>query len=81
MSAFPPPLGPFVRIVPVTIIVILSAPAWLSWVFLSPDQRKDVVQMVDALAHWTRGDPPSIPKSRDGDFLSGVVFARCDEFG
>jgi hypothetical protein len=53
-------LGPFIRIVPVTIIVILSAPAWLSWVFLSGDRRKTVLQMVDALARWTRGDPPQI---------------------
>ena len=60
MSAIPPPLGPFIRMVPVTIVVILSAPAWLSWIFLPEDRRKTVLEMIDALARWTRGDPPQI---------------------
>ena len=62
MSPLPPfsAFGPFVRAVPVVIIVILSAPAWLTWPFLSEARQRTVLQMVDALARWTRGDAPAI---------------------
>jgi hypothetical protein len=58
MSAFLPPssIGAVVRTVPVTLIVILSFPAWLTWPFLSEERRKSVVQMVDALTRWAAGD-------------------------
>jgi hypothetical protein len=49
-----------VRLMPVIIIVILSAPAWLTWPFLSEARQRAVLQMVDALARWTRGDLPEI---------------------
>ena len=58
MSALPlaSVIGPVIRVVPVIIIVILSAPAWLTWPFLPEAKQKIVLQMVDALARWTRGD-------------------------
>jgi hypothetical protein len=42
--------------VPVTIVVILSAPAWLTRPFLPEAKQKIVLQMVEALARWTRSD-------------------------
>jgi len=42
------------------VIVILSAPAWLTWPFLSEDRQKAVLQMVNALAQWTHGDPQAL---------------------
>jgi hypothetical protein len=50
-------ISPLVWAVPVTIIVILSAPAWLTWPFLSESRQQAVLQMVDALARWMRSDP------------------------
>jgi hypothetical protein len=42
------------------IIVILSAPAWLTWPFLPDEKQRAVLHMVNALARWTRGDPLAI---------------------
>jgi hypothetical protein len=49
-------IAPVIRVLPVILIVIFSAPAWLSWPFLTDDRRQTVLQMVDALARWTRGE-------------------------
>ena len=60
MSALPPPsvIGIVIRMVPVTIIVILSFPAWLTWPFLSKERRGSVVEMVQALGRWAIGVAP-----------------------
>jgi hypothetical protein len=71
MSALVPSvISPALRAVPVTIIVILSAPAWLTWPFLSNHRQRAVLEMVDALARWTRGQDTgakvveSLPETR-----------------
>lgn len=42
------------KFLPVLAIVLLSAPAWLCWPFLSADRQQVVLEMVHALADWTR---------------------------
>ena len=43
-----------VRMLPLLVIVCLSAPAWLVWVFLPTDRQQIVLDMVQALAAWAR---------------------------
>jgi hypothetical protein len=86
VSALPLPsvISPLARIVPVTLIVILSAPAWLTWPFLSESKQRTVLQMVDALARWTRGDLAAMEDKAalNHDTTScGIVFERGDEGG
>ena len=86
MSVFPPPsaIGPFIRVVPVILIVILSAPAWLTWPFLSEARQRTVLQMVDALARWTRGDLAAIEDKAalsHGATSCSIIFERGDEGG
>jgi hypothetical protein len=40
--------------IPISLMVLLSAPAWLSWPFLSERRRRTVLQVVDLLVEWTR---------------------------
>ncbi|MFF3140227.1 hypothetical protein ACFVRU_00450 [Streptomyces sp. NPDC057927] len=42
------------KILPVLLVVALSAPAWLTWPFLSGQRQQVVLDMVKALADWTR---------------------------
>jgi hypothetical protein len=42
-------------VLPVVIIVCLSAPAWLSWPFLPKDRRDSVIEMVNSLKAWVVG--------------------------
>ena len=49
-------------ILPLLLLVLLSAPAWLVWPFLPVDRRKTVLQFLDHLLEWVRllagtGDP------------------------
>ena|ERR1700745_3754876 len=86
MSPLPPlsVIGPCIRAVPVVLIVILSAPAWLTWPFLSEARQQTVLQMVDALARWTRGDLVAIEDKAapgHGATSCGIVFERGDESG
>ncbi|MBD0675475.1 hypothetical protein [Streptomyces sp. CBMA156] len=46
------------RVLPVLLIVALSAPAWVSWPFLPERRQQVVLDMVKALADWTRGMSP-----------------------
>ena len=41
-----------IRVVPVLVIVCLSAPAWASWIFLSKERQEMAVTMVKALGAW-----------------------------
>ncbi|MFF1400228.1 hypothetical protein ACFVZD_41470 [Streptomyces sp. NPDC058287] len=43
------------RVLPVVLVVALSAPTWLVWPFLSGDKRQDVLTMVGRLSDWTNG--------------------------
>lgn len=49
----------FTRILPVLVIVVLSAPAWIAWPFLPEPRQRIVLEMVKELAAWTRGDSGS----------------------
>jgi len=40
--------------VPLLVVVVLSAPAWLLWPFLATDRRTAVLQFVDRLVEWAR---------------------------
>ncbi|GAA3372149.1 hypothetical protein GCM10017744_102490 [Streptomyces antimycoticus] len=42
------------KILPVLFVVVLSAPAWLTWPFLSGQRQQVVLDMVKTLAEWTR---------------------------
>jgi hypothetical protein len=43
------------KVLPVVLVVMLSAPAWLSWPFLPERRQQFVLDMVKALADWTQG--------------------------
>jgi hypothetical protein len=53
--------GIVLRVLPVLVIVILSAPAWLTWPFLPADRQQVVLDMVKELAAWTRGENERVP--------------------
>jgi hypothetical protein len=40
--------------VPLLVVIVLSAPAWLSWAFLSADRRNAVVDFLSLLVEWVR---------------------------
>ncbi|RSN57752.1 hypothetical protein DMH12_12470 [Streptomyces sp. WAC 04229] len=42
------------KLLPVLLVVVLSAPAWLTWPFLTQARQRVVLDMVKALADWTR---------------------------
>ncbi|TQF04241.1 hypothetical protein E6W39_20930 [Kitasatospora acidiphila] len=42
------------KVLPVLLVVVLSAPAWLTWPFLPEQRQRMVLDMVKALADWTR---------------------------
>jgi hypothetical protein len=52
-----------IRVLPVLVVVVLSAPAWLTWPFLSERRQKAVLEMVKALAEWTRDHDRKLPIS------------------
>jgi hypothetical protein len=43
------------RLVPITLFVVLAAPAWASFAFLDKDRRRSVLAMVRELNRWTWG--------------------------
>jgi hypothetical protein len=43
-----------ITMLPVLVFVILSAPAWIVWPWLSTNRRESVHRMVDQLTQWTR---------------------------
>jgi hypothetical protein len=56
--------------IPLSLVVLLSAPAWLSWPFLSDKRRRTVLHLVDRLIEWTRamhGTPSSGVSVHQGD--------------
>jgi hypothetical protein len=55
-------IGPFIRAVPVVLIVILLAPMWLTCVFLSKERRQFALEMVKALGQWVRGDTSALER-------------------
>ncbi|MGA5703082.1 hypothetical protein [Peterkaempfera bronchialis] len=45
------------KVLPVVLVVTLSAPAWLTWPFLPEPRQRVVLDMVKALAEWTCHTP------------------------
>jgi hypothetical protein len=39
-------------VIPLVLVVLLMAPAWLSWPFLSDSRRKDVLALVGWFVNW-----------------------------
>lgn len=39
---------------PLLAVVLLSAPAWLTWPFLPPGRQDVVLAVLDRLVQWTR---------------------------
>ncbi len=49
------------RILPLIIVVVLLAPAWLSWVFLSESRQSRVIDLVKQLIEWTKATREESP--------------------
>jgi hypothetical protein len=64
MSPLPPfsAIGPFIRAVPVVLLVILLTPMWLTCVFLSKERRQFALEMVKALGQWVLGDTSALER-------------------
>lgn len=41
------------RSLPILIVVLLSAPAWMTWPFLTERRQRIVLEMVRTLSDWT----------------------------
>jgi hypothetical protein len=59
-----------IAMLPVLLLVILSAPAWIVWPLLSAERRESVHLMVQQLASWTRDilsetTPPSAAEASE----------------
>lgn len=63
MLSLTPRFASVARLIPVTLVVLLSAPAWLTWPFLGKERRDSVLSMVKELAEWTRNQ--DAPKALD----------------
>ncbi|MET8687407.1 hypothetical protein ABZV77_24650 [Streptomyces sp. NPDC004732] len=42
------------RIVPLILVVVLLAPAWLSWIFLPESRQLRVIDVMQKLIDWTK---------------------------
>ncbi|MFE2412605.1 hypothetical protein ACFXDE_30100 [Kitasatospora sp. NPDC059408] len=45
---------------PLLAVVLLSAPAWLTWPFLPPGRQDVVLAVLDRLVQWTRVAVPRV---------------------
>ena len=43
-----------VLVVPLIVVVVLSAPAWITWPFLPTERREAVLQFLDRLILWIK---------------------------
>jgi hypothetical protein len=43
-----------VLVVPLVAVVLLSAPAWLTWPFLPAERRTTVLEFLDRLIEWSK---------------------------
>ncbi len=43
-----------ILVLPLIVLILLSAPAWITWPFLATDRRKTVLQFVDRIAGWAK---------------------------
>jgi hypothetical protein len=51
-------------LLPLLAVVLLSAPAWLTWPFLSPQRQEVVLAVLDRLVQWTRAAMPRAGHAR-----------------
>lgn len=58
------------RLIPVTLVVIFSAPAWITWPFLSRERRTSVLDMVKALTQWTNAEIATPPTAQPDSLSS-----------
>lgn len=42
------------RVVPVLVVVLLMAPAWICWPFLPPARQNAVIEVLKQLVEWTK---------------------------
>lgn len=43
-----------ILILPLLALVVLSAPAWITWPFLGTERRTTVLEFVDRIADWAK---------------------------
>jgi hypothetical protein len=43
-----------ILVIPLLALVLLSAPAWITWPFLDSDRRATVLDFVDRIVEWTK---------------------------
>lgn len=43
-----------VLVIPLIVVVILSAPAWTVWPFLTADRQTTVMQFLDRIVEWVK---------------------------
>jgi hypothetical protein len=70
----PPGLVIALTFVPISLMVLLSAPAWLCWPFLNEQRRSTVLQLLDRLIEWTRAIHGQSPQGRQGKETSPARF-------
>ncbi|MCX4804792.1 hypothetical protein ACFWWM_06055 [Streptomyces sp. NPDC058682] len=42
------------RLIPLILVSVLLAPAWLAWIFLPPSRHDALIQVMQKLIEWTR---------------------------
>lgn len=52
------PLLVVLFLLPLLTVVLLSAPAWLTWPFLPHPRQRVVLEFLDRLVRWTRAAVP-----------------------
>jgi len=58
-------------VIPLVLVVLLTAPAWLVMPFLSESRRNSVLDLLDRLIDWIKaihgsGPPPAVGQGRAG---------------
>jgi hypothetical protein len=43
-----------ILVLPLIAVILLSAPAWITWPFLAADRRTTVLEFVDRIAGWAK---------------------------
>lgn len=59
------PLFVALSLLPLLAVVLLSAPAWLTWPFLPSRRQEIVLEFLDRLVRWTRAAMPRAGSEAD----------------
>jgi hypothetical protein len=43
-----------ILVIPLLVLIVLSAPAWITWPFLSTERRATVLGFVDRIVEWAK---------------------------